>query len=157
NGEIALELKSGTAPFTYSWSTGATTRDISGLNAGTYSVLVSDALGCNANLSVQLATASSQLLDLSLGSVTPASCNTSKDGSALVSVSGGTAPYQYSWSNGALTRDLINVLPGTYQLTVTDALGCTSTLSATIGESTTNPIVLTLDSTQVAGCVSSSS
>lgn len=157
NGEIALELKSGTAPFTYSWSNGASTRDISGLNAGTYSVLVSDALGCNANLSLHLGTDSSRLLNLSLNSVTPATCNTSTDGSALVSVSGGTAPYQYSWSNGALTKDLINVVPGTYQLTVTDALGCTRTLSATIGESTSNPIVITLDSTRVAGCVSSSS
>lgn len=156
NGEIALEVKSGTAPFSYSWSNGASTRDISGLGAGTYSVVVSDAQGCTANLSLSLSTDSSRLLALSLGAITEASCNTAANGSVAVTVSGGSTPYTYSWSNGATTKDLLHVVPGTYMLTVTDALGCSRSISATIGVSSSNPILISLDSTRAAGCSASS-
>src|SRR5690606_13226117 len=87
-GEIQLDVKGGTPPLTYAWSHGPSTQHVSGLNAGTYSVLVSDAQGCTQSLSVPIRTDSSKLMKLSLGTITAASCNTSANGSAQVTVTG---------------------------------------------------------------------
>lgn len=64
---------------------------------------------------------------------TSASGLTTADGSVALAVTGGRAPFTYLWSNGATTANLTNVLPGTYSVTVTDANGCTTTASATVG------------------------
>jgi VCBS repeat-containing protein len=63
-----------------------------------------------------------------------------QDGSADINPSGGTIPYTYSWSNGAQTEDLTSVVAGTYTVTVTDANGCTETLSVTIGSELGIPV-----------------
>ena len=62
-------------------------------------------------------------------SVTNASCPNSTNGSVNLTVSGGTLPYSYAWSNGATTPNLVNVAPGTYRVTVTDGAGCQSIAS----------------------------
>ena len=59
--------------------------------------------------------------------VSPTTCNGDADGIATVNPSGGTAPYTYSWSNAATTASITGVIAGTYNTTITDANGCTST------------------------------
>ncbi len=66
-------------------------------------------------------------------SVVNSNCGQS-DGSIAVSTTGGTAPFTYAWDNGATTEDLTSVIGGSYVLTVTDANGCTASLSSTISE-----------------------
>ena len=134
DGAATVNVSGGTAPYTYLWSNAATTASIAGVAAGTYNVTVTDANGCTANASVTI----TQPTVLIAGGVVNAnvSCNSGNDGAATVNVSGGTAPYTYLWSNAATTASIAGVAAGTYNVTVTDANGCTATSSATITEPT---------------------
>lgn len=127
----------------YLWSNNATTEDLSGLCAGTYTVTVSSSNGVSRTAS---ATVSSQQGGIELGvCVTDVSCNGSQNGSVDLSVLSGTAPFTYQWSNGAVTQDLNGLFAGTYIPTVTDATGCTSTTIAIVG--TPDPISLNASTT----------
>jgi hypothetical protein len=64
---------------------------------------------------------------------TSATGSVATDGAVNLAVTGGRSPFTYAWSNGATTQNLTNVAPGTYTVTVTDANGCTTTASATVG------------------------
>lgn len=133
NGSIQLNVSGGTAPYSYLWNTGATTSFITDLSAGNYSVTFTDANGCVANINYVVNQPT--VLTVSLAG-TNASCN----GSATANPSGGTAPYSYLWSNGAITQSINNVPSGTYSVTVTDAHNCTASGSFTIkGNSNINP------------------
>ena len=129
NGAIDLTVNGGTGPLTYAWSNGATTQDISGLVAASYSVTVTDANGCTANLTVPVGQPA--VLALSETHVDLAACGAT-NGSIDLSVAGGTAPYGYSWTNGATTQDLTGLAAGTYTVTVTDAHACQAFKSVTI-------------------------
>src|SRR4029077_14728791 len=74
---------------------------------------------------------------------TDASCNGNLDGLLDLTVSGGTTPFTFVWSNGATTEDLINLTIGSYNVTITDAYGCTVSAGASI----TEPAVLNLSTT----------
>ena len=63
---------------------------------------------------------------------TPVNCSGGYDGDADITVSGGTSPYTYLWSNGSTNQDLANVASGNYTLNITDAKGCTTSLTVTI-------------------------
>ena len=133
DGTIDLTVTGGTAPYTYLWNNTAITEDLIGLTAGTYSVTVTDANGCTATESVTL---TEPTLLSALATATNVSCNGGNDGTVDLSVTGGTAPYTYAWDNTATTEDMIGLTAGTYNVTVTDANGCTATAAATITEST---------------------
>jgi len=133
DGTIDISVSGGTAPYTYLWNNTATTEDLTGLTAGTYSVTVTDANGCTATESITL---TEPTLLSALATATNVSCNGGNDGTVDLSVTGGTAPYTYAWDNTATTEDMIGLTAGTYNVTVTDANGCTATASATITEST---------------------
>lgn len=139
-GAIDLSVIGGTAPYSYSWSNGLTTQDISGLTAGTYAVNVTDAAGnsggCFATLSV---TIGQPLTPVSATATTvDVACYGGSSGSVNLTPSGGTAPYFYSWSNGAATEDLTALAAGTYTVIVTDGAGnvgaCSATINVTIGQ-----------------------
>lgn len=100
------------------------------LGPGTYSVRVTDAFGCDTTLSATI-TAPAPISIMGLV-VVDEHCAGNNDGSVTANVSGGTAPYHYTWSNGDTTA-VIHVGAGTYTLSVTDANGCTpATGSATV-------------------------
>ncbi|MEL6273886.1 MAG: SdrD B-like domain-containing protein, partial [Bacteroidota bacterium] len=128
-GSINLSVSGGTQPYTYLWSTGAATEDISNLMAGNYTVTITDANNCSivSNATVQEASTVSIA-----GNVTNAVCNGEASGAIDITPSGGTPSYTYNWSNGATTQDLTNVNAGTYMVTVTDANGCTDVATFTI-------------------------
>lgn len=144
-GGIDLTVTGGTAPFTYSWSNSATTEDITGVGAGTYSVTVTDNLGCITTSSFTITEPTALALSFTSTNVT---CFAGTDGSADLTVSGGTPGYSYSWSSGATTEDESNLAAGTYTLVLTDANGCTSVLS---GITITEPseILATVSTTDV--------
>ncbi|MDX1910005.1 MAG: SdrD B-like domain-containing protein [Saprospiraceae bacterium] len=130
NGTATAHPSGGWFPYTYLWSTGATTQTITGLGAGTYCVTVTDIdLGTGTacitiNQPPQLnveAYGQSQI------------CGNVPDGFAGAVPSGGTPPYTYLWSNGGVTPQINNLVEGTYTVTVTDANGCTATDSYYVG------------------------
>jgi hypothetical protein len=132
NGAIDISVGGGTAPYSYSWSNGATTQDVTGLIAGTYSGTITDANGCTASAAAPVTEPSE--IQLTGANLTNVSCFGGNDGALDITIGGGTAPYSYSWSNGATTEDISDLTAGTYSGTITDANGCTFTGGAPITE-----------------------
>jgi gliding motility-associated-like protein len=129
DGAIDLTISGGVTPYTFTWDTGASTEDLNSLTAGNYSVLVEDANGCTVTDATVINQPDSITIQLV---VTDATCN-APNGSINVQVTGGISPYDYSWSNGATTANLSNVVGGTYTLTVTDENGCVATVTDSVG------------------------
>lgn len=129
DGSITATPIGGSAPITYAWSNGATSQSITGLAPGSYTVTITDANGCTASASGNVAPKAA--IEVALGKNDP-TCVGETDGSITSSVAGGTPPYTYAWSNGATTANLGSLAPGTYELTVTDASGCPDTGSITL-------------------------
>lgn len=135
DGTATATPNAGVAPYTYAWSTGATTQTISNLSAATYCVTVTDANGCTESNCVTLSSPCPSDLGLTLA-VTHETTIDSNDGAITASVTAGTAPFQYTWSNGATGNTVVDLTPGDYTVTVVDANNCTATASATVNEST---------------------
>ncbi|MCB0692909.1 MAG: hypothetical protein H6568_01850 [Lewinellaceae bacterium] len=121
NGGIDLMVSGGQVPYTFLWSHGPTTQNVSGLTAGTYSVLVSDANGCDGERTFQIQ--QPPALSMTLQVVEPA-CHGDETGSISIDVSGGTSPYTFLWSNGATTQTIQDLPAGSYAVTVSDQNGC---------------------------------
>ncbi|MEM6343162.1 MAG: T9SS type A sorting domain-containing protein [Bacteroidota bacterium] len=121
DGSASATVSGGQSPYTYAWSTGGTTPSVSGLAAGTYSLTVTDDLGCQVSTNVNL----TQPMALSLAfSGQDESNPNAVDGSIDMTIMGGTAPYTISWTHGPTTEDLQNLSGGVYKVVVTDASGC---------------------------------
>lgn len=129
NGTASVTVSGGTPTYSYNWSNGATTASISGLDAGTYLVTVTDSKGCTATRSVVIISTSAPLS--SMGPVNP-SCPGANNGSINLSVSGGVTPYTFAWSSGQTTEDLSGIAAGSYSVTITDANGCTTSNSVSL-------------------------
>ena len=128
NGTATATPVGGSGPFTYSWSHGPAIyilANVVALCPGSYTVTVTDANLCTATASVTI-TEPTPLITVT--SQTPASCFGVCDGTAIVTASGGTIPYTYSWMPGAIANDTASGLcAGTYFATVTDANLCVNT------------------------------
>ncbi|MCB9332798.1 MAG: SprB repeat-containing protein [Lewinellaceae bacterium] len=135
-GAIDLTVNNGTGPYTYNWSNipgNNDPEDLTGLTSGTYTVTVTDALGCSGTSSATI-TQPSSALDVEIDDVDNATCGNS-NGAIDIDVSGGTGSRTYLWSSGQTSQDLSNIPAGTYTVTVTDANGCTATASANVSNS----------------------
>ena len=127
DGAAAVDVVGGTPPFSYRWSSGAETENLSGVPAGTYGLTATDANGCEAETLIEIGAPSA--LEIELAGLTPVSC---EDGAAQVSVSGGTAPYAYQWSDGSRNARMATTGAGEYGVTATDANGCEAALTVEI-------------------------
>jgi hypothetical protein len=148
NGAINLTVSGGTPSYSFIWSNGRTTEDIINLAAGTYTVTITDSKGCTATRSATVGSSSAPSMTLSF-SVTNAS-NGQSNGAINLTVSNGTAPFTYKWSNNAATEDLANIAAGTYSVTVTSASSGTATGSATVGSSSTPSMTLNFSATNAS-------
>jgi gliding motility-associated-like protein len=131
DGAIDLTITGGIQPYTFNWSNGETTEDINNLDVGTYLVLVEDANGCTITNSTPIFQPDSIEIQTD---VNMATCGAS-NGSIITQVTGGTSPYSYLWDTGATTANLSNVPGGTYTLTVTDFNGCVAVYTDSVGSS----------------------
>lgn len=134
-GSISVTPSGGTPGYTYSWTpTGQTAQSAINLPVGTYTVRVLDANGCPI-------TATNTITQPALLTVAESHSNVScfggSDGAVTTTVSGGTAPYTYSWSPGGSTaQSPTGLIAGSYSLTVTDNFNCTATLTVAITQPT---------------------
>jgi gliding motility-associated-like protein len=131
NGAISLAIQGGTSPYNFLWSTGVTTGNLTGLSAGNYGYSVTDANGCSYNGNVVI-TQPDQIQVVS--QIQNAGCSMTGNGSATLTVTGGTAPYNYLWNNGSTTAAINSLSAGLYSVTVTDASGCTVTNSFEVSQ-----------------------
>ena len=134
DGLATAVVSGGVGPFGYVWNPGNITgATASNLSAGSYTVTVTDS--SDMSTATAVATISEPTaITLSL-SVTNVSCYGTCDGSASVTVSGGTAPYTYVWMPFAVTTSTIsNLCAGMYTVTVTDANGCTNTGNISVSQ-----------------------
>ncbi|WP_294312144.1 T9SS type A sorting domain-containing protein, partial [uncultured Chryseobacterium sp.] len=135
NGAINLTPAGGTAPYTFNWGGGITTEDRTGLAAGTYTVIITDANGCTATVNATVTQPASAVSGTTV--VTNVACNGASNGAINLTPSGGTAPYTFNWGGGITTEDRTGLAAGTYTVVITDANGCTATVNATVTQPTT--------------------
>ena len=124
-GSVNVTVTGGTLGYTYLWTGGAVTQDLSGAGAGTYTLAVTDSRGCvQVSNPITLNEPSAISVNISSGMV---SCFGFSDGFINLSTSGGTPGYTYNWSNGLPPQpNQANLPAGSYSVTVTDAASCTT-------------------------------
>jgi hypothetical protein len=128
-GSINTIVTGGTQPYQYLWSNGGVGTAQSGLTAGTYTFIVIDNANCQSSIVVTLTQPNP--LNVAL-TATPTSCSGTPQGTVNATVSGGTQPYLYSWSNGSGGTAINNLNAGQYSLSITDANGCSTEASAQV-------------------------
>jgi hypothetical protein len=137
---LTASVTRGVGPFTYSWSNGlGATPSVSVTNSGTYSVTVTDPIGCTSTASVQVTVVANSLI-VNAGADVTTCKNVPKTLTATVST--GVAPYVYVWSTGATTPSVSTALAGNYTVTVTDATGATGSDLVVLNNLDTSTFVL---------------
>ncbi|MFM8949400.1 MAG: SprB repeat-containing protein, partial [Bacteroidota bacterium] len=150
NGSATVSAQGGTAPYSYSWSSGSSTSITSNVTAGTYTVTITDANGCTLTQSAVVSNIPSP--QISLITTTNNTCYQQGDGAANIVASSGTSPYKYDVGSGSISNNGLfeGFLAGTYSIIVTDANGCTSDSIFSIGE----PLPIAINST-ISGSICS--
>jgi hypothetical protein len=120
-------MAGGNSSYGYTWSNGAVTQNQSNLPAGSYNVSITNANGCSTETNFSI-TEPSEIIATT--TVTNESGN--NDGAIDLSINGGTGNYSFEWSNGATTEDIDGLSAGYYEVTITDANGCTNNLGADV-------------------------
>lgn len=134
-GAIDLTVTGGAPGYTYTWSTGETTEDISSLIATSYTVDVTDTNNCTVSETIIINEPALLEIDFFATVIINVDCNGESTGSIDLTVTGGTSNYAYLWNTGETTEDINGLSAGnSYIVTVTDANGCASAESFTIIE-----------------------
>lgn len=131
DGTATVSVTGGAGTETFTWSNGETTATALGLPVGTSTVQVTDVNGCTAFESVTINEPTAISLTASKVDV---SCFDAGDGSATAAATGGTGMLSYSWDNGMTAASIMSLGSGTYNVTVTDANGCTTNQSVVVSE-----------------------
>ena len=141
NGTATIDsaaISGGVGPYSFAWANGSTDSTITGLDAGSYTVTVTDSLGCSVDFSVLVA---QPTLLSSSSSITNVTCFGANNGSATITPAGGTAPYTILWDNASTSFTRGSLAPSiNYTAVVTDANGCTTNVSVSV----TQPAVLSV-------------
>lgn len=134
DASVTVIASGGVGGYSYNWNTGSTSETISQLPAGNYAVTVLDANNCEIQSAITITEPNPLFIDL--GEVIDVICNGEATGSITVIGSGGTTPYEYTLDGATFqsSNTFDNLLAGTYEISVVDAMGCSVSLEATITE-----------------------
>ena len=145
-------ISGGVPPFTYAWSSGPKTDQLTALGPGAYSLTVTDSKGQQKTASVALTDPRVRLTIQATGSETSANA---KNGTATVTALGGAAPYSYAWDNGEKTSKAVQLASGSRTVTVTDSKGCSATATVEISRDDA-PLAVRLVSRKEISCAGKS-
>jgi hypothetical protein len=137
DGSATVIPTAGVAPYSFIWSTGGDTDTEENLTAGMHTVTITDANGCIEIISVTLSFSCPISLGASASGINE-TLEGANNGAATATASAGTPPYQFEWDNGEAGNTVVDLAPGTYNVTVTDANGCVDETSVTIDASDVN-------------------
>ena len=137
DGTATVSAYGGTAPYSYLWSTGSTSKTATGLSEGTYSVLVMDASGCTTSVESVIIDEPATPVQVSIDVLNTPSCEGDRDGELQATASGGSGGWTYLWSYQGATVDHITGLPaGTYTVIARDVKGCEATATVVLVDPT---------------------
>jgi large repetitive protein len=122
DGQASVQILSGPAPYSYTWSSNETASSATKLVAGANTVSVTDGNNCVVQKTFQITPPED--ISLSAEVITQVTCPGTATGSIQVLATGGSAPYTYSWNGNTGLNQLQNLSPGSYTLTVIDSKGC---------------------------------
>jgi PKD repeat protein len=131
-GQAWISATGGIEPYTYLWSTGQQTSFVIGLSAGIHQVTVTDSHACSQVISIEIA--EPPMIFANLIYISDVGCNGASNGSSIVEVVGGAAPYTYHWSNGDILNLTDSLTGGNQFVVVTDANGCDTTINFIMDE-----------------------
>ena len=143
DGSIQTTVSGGVAPLTYVWSNNQTTPNNNNIQAGTYTLNVTDVNGCSASVSYTVGGSSALVFNPAVTTVV--TCQSG--GSITADVTGGASPYTYNWSNQMQGAYISNLPAGDYTVTATDANGCTAADMYTVG---TDPTAIAITNPQIS-------
>ena len=152
NGMAVVSVSGGVFPYSYLWDDplAQTTDTATGLTAGGYSVIITDAIGCIDTGTVTVGDAGPPAV--SIVSITNITCNGSSDGTAAVSVdSGGVPPFSFIWDNGDTTAAADSLAAGIHIVIVTDSNGCIASADTNIDQPA--PIIAAVTSSLSPSCI----
>ena len=129
DGSISVFSENGEEPFSFEWSSGGMSATENNLEAGLYTLTLTDGNECQVIEEFLLEEPTPLIINISATNETSFEAN---DGTAIVIPIGGTPPYQIEWSNGAVSDSLFNLPPDNYSVTITDQNECSSEAVVTI-------------------------
>ncbi|PCH95383.1 MAG: hypothetical protein COB85_04590, partial [Bacteroidetes bacterium] len=154
DGSTAVSVSGGVPPYTFIWDDPSSQSDsiATGLCPGIYTVTVIDSNSCQDTISASVGTSGGSGMTLSVTTMNNTYCMFSCNGSASVSVTGGNTPLMYAWNDPAnqTNSTATSLCSGTYNITVTDSLGCSEVTTATIADS--SDLAATISFTNESSC-----
>ena len=133
DGGVLINANGGVGNFSYEWSSGENSENLMDVNAGTYTLTVTDGNGCEAIETVEVTAPSEIIID---EMVTDATCAGNNNGSITTLIAGGTGLLQFNWNTGMTSPNLSQLSSGTYSLTVSDGNGCQATKEIVVSQNT---------------------
>ncbi len=133
NGGAQINTNGGVGNFTYEWSNGQMTENLTNVGTGTYTLTVTDGNNCEVIEIVQVSAPNEIIIQ---ETVLDATCAGNNNGTITTSVTGGSGQHQYHWSTGATTPNISQLSSGTYSLTVTDGNGCEKIKEMVVSQNT---------------------
>ncbi|CAL65378.1 LamG-like jellyroll fold domain-containing protein [Christiangramia forsetii] len=134
-GEVQATATGGVAPLTYDWGTLGPGTKKTDLPAGTYTVTVTDANGCESEPISVIINEPDTFIEIT-DVITTSGCLGENNGTATVSAQGGTGAYAYLWENGQTSQTATDLAPGTHTVTITDENGCSKDRAVTVSQPT---------------------
>ncbi len=135
SGSIEVMMTGGIQPYSFSWSHGANSALVSGLEAGEYHVVVTDSIGQEVDISFNVT--EPEAIEVEVASVIHATCHGDNDGEVTIEVSGGNAPYTVAWDENSGNQTgftASDLAAGTYFATITDDTGCEAEMMVIIDQ-----------------------
>tara|TARA_B100000963_G_scaffold96486_4_gene83312 strand:- start:4870 stop:8685 length:3816 start_codon:yes stop_codon:yes gene_type:complete len=142
-----VSIQNGSSQYTYNWSNGDTTSNITSLAPGNYDCIVTDQNWQQCTDTISISINEPDSLNIT-ENINPLLCFGDNNASVNLTISGGTSPYNEIWANGVTPN---NLGPGNYNYTITDSNGCSVNNSVVISEP--SQLSSTISSTDITNCI----